>query len=226
VTTVAIIPARGGSKGLPGKNLRLLGGTPLIAHTIAAARRARRLDRVVVSTDDRRIANAARRAGAEVPFLRPAELATDISPTVDAVRHAVDWLERDGQRYEIVVTLQPTSPLRGPTEVDDVLALLDDPGVRSAATVTPLDAASSVLGTVHDGRFRRLAKASGDDRRQASAAIMRLTGSVYATRRDLLDENRLLDDAPAVLVTHGAAAIDVDDREGLLAARRALRGRR
>src|SRR5438477_10293856 len=105
VTIVAIIPARGGSKGLPGKNLRLLGGTPLIAHTIAAARRASRVDRVVVSTDDRRIANAARRAGAELPFLRPAELATDTSPTVDAVRHAVEWLERHGQRLDLVVTL-------------------------------------------------------------------------------------------------------------------------
>jgi len=151
---------------------------------------------------------------------------TDTSPTVDAVRHAVEWLERHGQRLDIVVTLQPTSPLRGSTEIDDVLALLDDPEIRSAATVTPLDVASSVLGTVHDGRFRRLANASGDDRRQASTGIVRLTGSVYATRRDLLDENRLLDDAPAVLVTHGAAAIDIDDRAGLLAARRELRSGR
>ena len=196
---------------------------PLIAHTVAAARRARRVDRVVVTTDDRRIANAARRAGAEVPFLRPANLATDSAPTIDAVLHAVEELERGGERFGIVVTLQPTSPLRGPKEIDEVLALLDDPDVGSAVTVTPLEIASSVVGTLRAGRFAPLAATTDEVRRQASTGLVRLTGAVYATRRDVLDSHRLLDDAPAVLVTNGPAAIDIDDREGLLAARRALR---
>lgn len=227
MSTVAVIPARGGSKGLPHKNLRLLGGVPLVVHSIAAARAARRVDRVIVSTDDPRVARVARGAGAEVPFMRPADLATDEAATVSAVRHAIEWLEAHGSRISIVATLQPTSPLRGPDEVDRVLALLDDPGVRSATTVTPMETVVSVLGTLDGGRLVRChsSEGDGDERRQASRPLVRLTGSVYATRRDLLGENRLLDDAPAVLVTKGPAAIDIDDAAGLAAARRALRAR-
>src|SRR5712692_2677503 len=91
---LALIPARGGSKGVPRKNLHPLAGRPLLAHTIEAARAARLVSRVVVTTDSREIARAARKAGAEVPFMRPATLARDDTPTLDAVRHALAWLEK------------------------------------------------------------------------------------------------------------------------------------
>jgi len=226
VTTLAVIPARSDSKGLPGKNLRLLGGVPLIVHTIAAARAARRVDRVVLSTDDARIARVARMAGAEVPFLRPRELATDDAPTVAAVAHAVEWLEARGATISIVATMQPTTPLRGPGEVDKLLDLLDDPALLSATTVVVMDLPASVVGVVVDGRLKYCVEGMPDRRRQASPPLVRLTGSIYATRRDLLRTGVLLDDAPAVLVTRDAAAIDIDDPDDLRAARRALRSMR
>jgi CMP-N,N'-diacetyllegionaminic acid synthase len=221
--TVAIIPARAGSRGLPGKHLRLLGGVPLIAHTIRAALGARRIDRVVVSTNDPAVARIARRYGAEVPFMRPDDLAGDATPTVPVIRHALDWLELHGPEVDVVVTLQATSPLRGADEIDAVLALLDEPSVRCAVSVTPLDLPSTVVGLVVDGRFRSMLPREGDLRRQAAPQAVRLTGAVYATRRELLLEGRLLDDAPAALVIDGPSAIDVDDAADLAAARRAIR---
>ena len=223
--TVAIIPARARSRGLPGKHLRLLGGVPLIAHTIRAALGARRIDRVVVSTNDPEVARIARRYGADVPFMRPDDLGGDLVPTVPVIRHALDWLEQHGQAVNIVVTLQATSPLRGPDEIDAVVALLDDPSVRSAVSVTPIELPATVVGWVADGRFRTMLPREGDVRRQAAPPAVRLTGGVYATRRDLLLEGRLLDDAPAALIVHGPSAIDIDDAADLAAARRAIRAR-
>ncbi len=219
MATVAIIPARGGSKRLPRKHLRLLGGQPLIAHTIRAAREARRVDRVIVSTDDPAIARAAARAGAEAPFLRPAELAADDTPTLPVIRHAVSWLEERGEPVDVVLTLQATTPLRPGAEIDAVVALLDDPAVRSAVSVAPLDLPAGAAGWLSAGRFTRTAA--------PDAEAVRITGGVYATRRHLLAEGRLLDECPAAHVTGGPAAIDVDSEADLQAARRAWRaGRR
>lgn len=218
---MAIIPARAGSKGLPGKHLRLLGGEPLIVHTIRAALGARRIDRTIVSTNDPTIARVAVRAGAEVPFLRPDDLARDDSPTLPVIRHAVDWLEAAGERVDVVVTLQATTPLRGSLEIDRTVALLDDAAVDSAVTVVELDAPSSTVGAVMDGRLRLLPH--GDDvRRQAVPPAVRLTGGVYVTRRALLEAGHLLDDRPAALVVEGGSEIDVDVASDLVAARRAL----
>lgn len=218
MTTVAIIPARGGSRRLPRKHLRLLGGQPLLAHTVRAALTARRVDRVIVSTDEPSIARAALRAGAEVPFTRPAELAADDTPTLPVIQHAVDWLEERGQRVDVVLTLQATTPLRPAAEIDAVAALLDDPAIRSAVSVSPLDVPPGAAGWLSDGRLLRSVP--------PGAPAVRITGGVYATRRDLLAEGRLLDDCPAVHLSKGAAAIDVDSEADLRAARRAWRADR
>jgi CMP-N-acetylneuraminic acid synthetase len=220
---VAIIPARGGSRGLPGKHLLLLAGEPMIAHTVRAALAARRVDRVLVSTDDEAIARAARRAGAEVPFLRPAELAADDTPTLPVIRHAVEWLEAAGERVEVVVTLQPTSPLRDAAEIDAVLTLLERTGADSAVSVASLELPISVVGHVAEGRLVRAAAPGADVRRQSSPSAVRVTGGVYATRRALLDAGRLLGERPAAQLVGGPSAIDVDSADDLRAARRALR---
>jgi CMP-N,N'-diacetyllegionaminic acid synthase len=221
--SVAVIPARGGSRGLPGKHLRLLGGTPLIVHTIQAALGAKRLDRVIVSTNDPQVARIARRAGAEVPFVRPDELAEDTTPTLPVIQHAVAWLEANGAAVDLVVTLQATSPLRDSAEIDAAIALLDDPGVRSAVTVAAIGLPATIVGVVRDGRFRVIAAGTSDPRRQAASPAVRLTGAVYVTRRDLLEAGRLVDDSPAALLVAGPSAIDIDDAADLSAARRALR---
>lgn len=133
---LALIPARGGSKGIPRKNLLMLRGKPLIAYSILQAQRSRRISRVIVSTDDEEIAAVARSWGAEVPFLRPAELAGDLSPDIDAFRHALRWLdEHEGYRPEAVVHLRPPGPVRRVELIDQAVDLLllrpDADAVRS-----------------------------------------------------------------------------------------------
>lgn len=123
--TLALIPARGGSKGIPRKNIRLFAGYPLIAWSIAAAQQARSVTRVIVSTDDVEIADIARQFGAEVPFLRPAELAQDQTPDWPVFEHALRWLaEHEDYRPEIVVQLRPTSPIRPPWCIDEAVRIL------------------------------------------------------------------------------------------------------
>lgn len=135
---LALVPARGGSRSIPRKNIRPLNGQPLIAYAISAGLRAARVGRVVVSTDDEEIAAVARACGAEVPFLRPADLARDETPDFPVFRHALEWFEREeGYRPEIVVQLRPTSPIRPPALVDDVIrALAARPDADSARTAT------------------------------------------------------------------------------------------
>lgn len=122
---LALILARGGSKGIPRKNVRLFAGKPLIAYSIEQAEAARTVTRVVVSTDDVEIADVARRHGAEVPFLRPAELALDDSLDIEAFEHALRWLaEYEQYRPDLIVQLRPTEPVRYIEEIDDAVALM------------------------------------------------------------------------------------------------------
>lgn len=128
---LAVIPARGGSKGLPGKNTRLLAGKPLIAWSIEQALESGRFDCVHVSTDDPGIAEVARAHGADVPYLRPAELAEDTTPTEPVMTYALDWYERAGQIFDAIVLLQPTSPLRFPGTLDAALDAFEARGSES-----------------------------------------------------------------------------------------------
>ena len=114
-TAFALIPARGGSKGVPKKNLRPLGGHPLIAFSIAAAQQCPEIGRVIVSTDSPEIADVARTYGAEVPFLRPSALAQDASTDREVIHHALEWLRtHEGRQPDLVIQLRPTTPLRDP----------------------------------------------------------------------------------------------------------------
>lgn len=136
---LAIVPARGGSKGIPRKNVKLFAGHPLIAYSIAAAQQSQRVTRVIVSTDDEEIAAVAREYGAETPFLRPAEFAQDRTLDLPVFQHALKWLaEHEGYRPEVVVQLRPTSPVRPPDLVDQAVeALLDNPQADSVRGVVP-----------------------------------------------------------------------------------------
>lgn len=135
---LALIPARGGSKGIPRKNIYPLRGRPLLAYTVDAARAAKSIARVVVSTDDPEIAEVARRAGAEAPFLRPAVFATDTAPSIAPIKHALAWLrEHESYSPEAVALLPPTSPLRGPGIIDAVIDRLFASGSVSAAALRP-----------------------------------------------------------------------------------------
>lgn len=137
---LAVIPARGGSKGIPFKNLALLGGRPLIAWTIAAAKAAHGLDRIIVSTDDENIAAVAREHGAEVPFLRPAEFSGDNAPALDVIAHALKELRsQDGEPYDAVAYLQPTSPFRSAAQLTEAIDLFtrERPDTLVSVTTVP-----------------------------------------------------------------------------------------
>ena len=120
---IAIIPARGGSKGLPRKNIKPLLGKPLVTWTIEQATQSKYIDKVIVSTEDKEIAKISKKYGAEVPFLRPKELATDSSPTSDTIIQAISWFEKREEYFDIVVLLEPTSPLRKKDDLDNVIEL-------------------------------------------------------------------------------------------------------
>ena len=135
---LALIPARGGSKGIPGKNLRPLGGIPLVAHAILHARAARRVARVVVSTDSPEIAQEARERGAEVPFLRPPDLARDESPMLDVVLHAWRHFADRGEAPEAVCLLQPTSPFLRPETIDRAIETFLTSRAALLKAVTPV----------------------------------------------------------------------------------------
>ena len=109
---LGIIPARGGSKGLPGKNILETNGKPLISWTIQQANRSRYIDKVIVSTDDKKIAEIGKKEGADIPFIRPANLATDTAKTIDVVEHVISTLSKNGENYDVIVLLEPTSPLQ------------------------------------------------------------------------------------------------------------------
>ena len=133
----AIIPARGGSKGVPGKNIRTLRGHPMIAYSIIAARECTNIDRVIVSTDSSKIAEIAKSYGAEVPFMRPPKLAGDLSPAIDYMAHACDQLAAlDNYKPDMLVMLLPTTPLRDPAVIDEAITKLrrtpEATGLRSA----------------------------------------------------------------------------------------------
>lgn len=132
---LAIVPARGGSKGLPGKNLRPLAGRPLVQWPVLAAVASAVVDHVIVSTDDPDIADAAALAGAEAPFIRPRELATDTAPSALVIRHGIDYLAARGLHFAYVVMLEPTSPLTEPADIDAALRVLHSSRDRADAIV-------------------------------------------------------------------------------------------
>jgi len=139
---LALIPARSGSKSVPGKNIRLLAGKPLLAHSIAHAAAARTVTRTIVSTDSEEYARIAREHGADVPFLRPAEIAGDLSTDLEVFTHALDWLrEHEGYVPEICVHLRPTCPGREARDIDRMVAKLqDDPSLDSVRSIVPAPA--------------------------------------------------------------------------------------
>ena len=183
--TIATICARGGSKGLPGKNTRMFAGRPLIAHTIAHALGCADIDGVYVSTDDERIAAVARSAGATVPYLRPPELATDEAGKLPVIEHLAAHLEAQGERIARIVDLQPTSPLR--ESADIAAALRARPDAQLVVSVGE-SAENPYFNLVEQGAdgWVRLSKGDGAARRQDLPPVYALNGSIYVWQRAAL----------------------------------------
>ncbi|HEY7879163.1 MAG TPA: acylneuraminate cytidylyltransferase family protein [Gemmatimonadaceae bacterium] len=187
---LAVIPARGGSKGVPRKNARLLGGRPLIEWTVAAALGARTLSRVIITTDDEEIAALGRAAGAEVPFLRPAALARDDTPMLPVIQHAVGWTEERGEVVDAVCILQPTNPLRRPSDIDDCVDLIVRNGADSVMSVLPVPHEYNPHWVYEEAEDGGLRLATGErtpvTRRQELPRAWHREGAVYVMRRDVV----------------------------------------
>jgi CMP-N,N'-diacetyllegionaminic acid synthase len=218
VRMIAIIPARGGSKGIPGKNIAMLGGRPLIAWTILAAKAAPGFDRVIVSTDDEEIAAVARDFGAEVPFLRPAEFAGDAAPALGVIKHALSLVKaQDGQPYDAAAYLQPTSPFRTTAQIDAAVSLfaLHGPDTLVSVTRTPHNMVPGSL-------MRRLPAADGlwlespagqTMRRQDKEVLFARNGPaiLIVSARDILQHDRLYGEGVIGFEMDRLTSLDIDE---------------
>lgn len=228
MNVLGIIPARGGSKGIPGKNLAPVDGSPLIAYTIEAARQAKLLTRCVVSTDDENIASVARGLGADVPFLRPAALATDDALTFPVLLHALEHVEReDGRAYQIVVLLQPTTPLRTAEDIDEGVRMLTDRGADSVVSVVDVGGHHPfrMKRLLDDGRLVNYIDQGFEDMRprQQLPPVYIRSGALYITRRSvMMEQQRLIGDRCFGLVIPPERSINVDQTTDLYVAERLL----
>jgi CMP-N-acetylneuraminic acid synthetase len=222
---LALIPARAGSKGIPDKNLTQLGGKSLIAYTIEAARGSRLIDRVIVTTDSKEIAARARRAGAEVPFLRPRALATDRSPVIDAARHALDWLSsRGGWEPEIVALLQPTSPLRSSARIDEAIRLLRRGRADTVVGVCRPAVHPWKCVLFSGGRMSyAVPRPKHPVARQSYPEVHAINGALYVTRAENILAGRVYGPRVLPLVMDAWESVDIDEPADLALAEHYLK---
>lgn len=206
---LAVIPARGGSKGVPRKNVRLLAGKPLIAWTIEAALRSQYIDRVVLSSDDQEIIAVARDLGCEVPFVRPAALSGDDAPGIAPVLHALDEISG----YDLMVLLQPTSPLRSTEDIDGAIAFCHQRHAPCCVSVSPPGKSPYWMYTLDE--FAHLSPLLGNDvimRRQDLPEALALNGAVYVADCRWLKESRSFITAETVAYRMPAErSFDIDE---------------
>ena len=214
---LAVIPARGGSQGIPKKNLRPLAGRPLIAWSIAAAQQSRLVSRILASTDNEEIAAVARAYGAEVPFLRPAELAQNETRDLPVFQHVIDWLEKnEGHVPDIVVQLRPTSPLRPPGLVDEAIQrILSDDSADSVRSVTQPSQNPYKMWTVIESALKPLLSSDLDEPynapRQSLPPVYWQTGHIDVFRtRTVREKVSLTGDRILPVVVDSRYALDID----------------
>lgn len=211
---LGIVPARGGSKGMPGKNLKPLAGKPLLAYTAEVANISGVLDRIILSTDDEAIADLGRSVGLEVPFIRPADLAQDDTPMLPVLVHAITWMEQAGFQPDYIILLQPTSPLRRPSHIKQAVTILRDTGCDSVVSVTKLPAHCSpdYVMKIEDGKLSNFLPGSQRiSRRQDTRPAYVRDGTAYAFRRDLVMKHNTIygtDCRPLIIPSEESLSID------------------
>ncbi len=212
---LGLIPARGGSKGVPGKNIKMLGNKPLIQYTLESAKESMLLAKVIVSTDSEQIAECARSIGGDIPFLRPASLATDETPTLDVVRHALEYYHGLQVRYDAVCLLQVTTPFRLPGFIDLAIRRFIDQGADAIISVLPVPSEFNphwVFEPSGDGYLRI---STGEKqivpRRQDLPPAYFRDGSIYITKADvLLEKNSFFGDRLAHIINDLSWHVNID----------------
>lgn len=214
---IGFVPARGGSVAVPRKNLRAVGGKPLVVRAVETARSVPALASVILSTDDEEVAAAGRGAGAEVPFLRPPELATAEAPVLAALAHTVAWLDRDGRRAEWIVMVQPTSPFVRPATVAAALAHAQQHGLALVQTVSPVKEHPAWVRVPAGLTMSPFRAERGSLRRQDLPELFVLNGAVNVYRADAIRANALPAE-PGFIVIDRREGFDIDDEFDLLVA--------
>lgn len=210
---MALIPARGGSVGLPGKNIRLLGGKPLIAYTIEAALHSKVFERVIVSTDNKEIANISTYYDAEIPFMRPLELATSEAKSMDVVFHALQWLELNEQYIpKIVTVLQPTSPFRDAQTIIEAYNLFKKQNASRLVSLKESDEHYYWMYSLCEGHLKPVSGEYCGGRRQDLPPVYSLNGAIYMGERDfLVKEGSYLGPDTVGFVMPRFKSIDIND---------------
>ena len=209
---LAIIPARGGSKGIPSKNIIEIYNKPLIQYSIECAKESKYIDRTIISTDDLKIKEVAEKCGGEVPFLRPEELAQDTSKTIDCLVHAVNWLKEQEEEYEYLVLLQNTVPLRKGWQVDEAIEKLFASNERSLVSITEVEENPVLMRTLNeDGTVKNMLQVNSTMRRQDFPRFYKVDGAIYIQK---LDENFNLDtslnDGKLAYIMEEKYSVDID----------------
>ncbi|WP_050183305.1 cytidylyltransferase domain-containing protein [Domibacillus robiginosus] len=210
---LAIIPARGGSKGIPQKNITHIEGTPLIDYTIKAAQRSKYLDKIVVSTDDLKIAEISKKCGAEVPFLRPKDLAGDQAKTIDAIIHGLEELKKQGEQYDYLVLLQPTQPLREEWHIDEAIQKIVDEEEESLVSVSEVREHPILMRTIsQDGKLNNLLQLNSTVRRQDFSKVYKVNGSLYINKlNENFNKNISFNDNSLAYVMDKEYDLDIDE---------------
>lgn len=223
---LAIIPARGGSKGIPHKNIINLCGKPLIAYTIEAANQSTYIDTVIVSTDDVDIQRISEQYGALVPFLREAKIASDEATTISVVVDAVKRLEVNGEKFDVVILLQPTSPLRTTEEIDVAIDIFFQNNMQGIVSVNVAEVSPFLLRTIEGSQLQRIISKSSTIRRQDMPTYYEVNGAIYINAISDIKESLSFNDNPIPYIMSCEHSIDIDTWDDLEKAKYYLSNKR
>lgn len=210
---LAVIPARGGSKGIPSKNIFNVGGQPLIKYTIDCAKNSKYLDRTVISTDSTEIKRVAEECGGDVPFMRPAELALDTSKTIDCIVHAIETLKKLGEEYDYVMIIQNTVPLRKGWHIDESIEKIIDSNERSLVSVTEVEQHPILMRTLNeDDTVKNLLHMNSTMRRQDFPKFYKVDGAIAIQKIDEeFNLNTSINDGKLAYIMDSKYSRDIDN---------------
>ncbi|MGM0932695.1 MAG: cytidylyltransferase domain-containing protein [Bacteroidota bacterium] len=211
---LGLIPARGGSKGIPGKNIKLLGGKPLLQFTWESAKQSSLLEKVILSSEDQEIIEVAKKSGLEVPFTRPAELAQDETPSIEVIKHALNFFKEKGEEFDAVCLLQPTTPFRAPGLIDAGIKKFEENNYDSLISVREVPAEYNPHWVFEENEGL-LKLATGEDsiipRRQELPKAYFRDGAIYITKTEvLLEQNSLFGKRTGFYDTTGTPYVNID----------------
>lgn len=215
-TFLAIIPARGGSKGIFKKNIARVNNMPLIQYTIETSKRSKYLDEILVSTDSAEIAKVCESLDVNIPFLRPAHLATDSSKTIDAVIHVIDEFKTIKKEYDYIVLLQPTQPLREPCHIDEAITMIIDSKRESLLSITEINEHPILMRTLDDKNLlSNILNVNSTVRRQDLPKVYKVNGSIYINQTSAISANTSLNDNVLGYLMDKKYDLDIDVTEDL-----------